>query len=96
MKAARQGRGRLVSGLLKGGADLQATDEEGNTIISLMNTGLMIAATEGSTGNISGFFRAGADVQTRDESGETGLDKAVKRGHRAAAEAFLDHGACDL
>ena len=32
MKAARQGRGRLVSGLLRAGADLQATDEEGNTV----------------------------------------------------------------
>ena len=42
MKAARQGRGRLVSGLLRAGADLQATDEEGNTVISLMNTRLMI------------------------------------------------------
>ena len=53
MRAARQGRGRLVSGLLRFGADLQATDEEGNTVLSLMNTGLMIAATEGSTGNIN-------------------------------------------
>merc|ERR1711911_108026 len=52
----------------------------------------MIAATEGSAGNVSGLLRAGAHVQTRDESGETGLDIAVKRGHRAAAEAFLDHG----
>ena len=65
MTAARQGRGRLVSGLLRAGADLQATDEEGNTVISLLNTGMLIAATEGSSGNISGFIRAGADVQTK-------------------------------
>ena len=57
-----------------------------------LNLELMTAARQGRGRLVSRFIRAGADVQTRDESGETGLDKAVKRGHRAAAEAFLDHG----
>ena len=93
MTAARQGKGRLVSCFLRAGADLQATDdEEGRKGLSLLNIGLIVAAKEGSAENIKFFIEAGADVETRDEGGETGLDKAVKRGHRAAAEAFLDHG----
>ena len=64
---------------------MQATDEVGST-------GLMIAATLGLAETVNIFIRAGADVKTRDESGETALDKAVKRGHKAAVKAFLDHG----
>ena len=51
--AARQGRGRLVHGLLRAGADLQATDQEGRTGLSLLNIGLLIAAKEGSAENIN-------------------------------------------
>ena len=91
--AASKGRGRLISGLLRAGADLEAKDEDGRTGLSLLNSGLMIATNDGLAGNISGFIKAGADVQTKDENnGETGLDIAVKRGHRAAAEIFLDNG----
>ena len=90
--AAIKGRARLVNGLLRAGADLQATDEEGRTGLSLLNTSLMVAAKEGSAENVNLFIEAGADVDNRDESGETGLDIAVKRGHREAAKAFLDHG----
>ncbi len=92
LAAAIEGRGRLLSGLLRAGADLRATDEEGRTGLSLLNTGLMIAAKEGSAENIILFTKAGADVETKDETEVTGLDIALKRGHRAAAEAFLDHG----
>ena len=92
LTAASKGRGRLVSGLLRAGADLQAIDEEGRTGLSLLNIGLLVAAKEGSAKNINAFIEAGADVETKDESGDNGLDIAVKRGHRAAAEAFLDHG----
>ncbi len=93
LTAASKGRGRLVSGLLRAGADLQAVDEEGRTGLSLLNIGLIVAAKEGSAENIKAFIEAdGADVETKDESGDNGLDIAVKRGHRAAAEAFLDHG----
>ena len=55
----------------------------------------MVTATadrQGRSRLVSGLLKAGADVQTRDESGENGLDKAVTRGHRAAAEAFLNWG----
>ena len=92
LTAASKGRGRLVIGFLRAGADLQATDEEGRTGLSLLNIGLFVAAKEGSAENINAFIEAGANVEARDEGGETGLDIAVKRGHRAVAEAFLDHG----
>ena len=53
---------------------------------------LLVAAKEGSAENINTFIEAGADVEAKNESGDNGLDIAVKRGHRDAAEAFLAHG----
>ena len=90
--AAREGRGRLVSGLIRVGADVEATDEEGRTGVSLLNTSLITAATKGLTKNVQIFLCAGADPEIIDEKGETGLDIAVRKGDRATTEAFLDHG----
>ena len=56
LTAASKGRARLVSGLLRAGADLQATDEEGRTGLSLLKIGLLVAATEGSAENINAFI----------------------------------------
>ena len=53
---------------------------------------LLSAAKEGRGRLVLGMILAGADVETRNERGETGLDLAVKGGHREAAEMFLDHG----
>ena len=85
MTALRQGRGRLVSSLLRAGADLEATDDDRNTVMSKLNNLMKVAAKEGYAASIRVFIESGADA-------ETGLDIAVKSGHRAAAEAFLDHG----
>ena len=92
LTAASKGRGRLVSGLLRAGADLQATDEERRSGLSLLNKGLIVAAKEGLLENVEIFIKSGADVETKDGNGETGIDIAIKKGHRAVAEAFLNQG----
>ena len=58
----------------------------------VLNHEMRTAARQGRGRLVSGLLRAGADVETKDKNGETGIDIAVKRGHRAAAEAFLNQG----
>ena len=53
---------------------------------------MLAAAKQGRGRLVRGLITAGADIQTRDERGETGLDLAMRWGHREAAEMFLDHG----
>ena len=57
-----------------------------------INTEMLTAAKEGRGRLVLCLITAGADIQTRDERGETGLDLAVRWGHREAAEVFLDYG----
>ena len=55
LKAAREGRWRLVIALIRAGADVKTTDEDGNTGLIMMNEGLVKAAREGAKENVWAF-----------------------------------------
>jgi ankyrin repeat protein len=65
-----------VKGLIVGGADVNATDEDG-----LGRTALWYAAREGHVECATALLDAKADVNKADEVGDTPLHKASYWGH---------------
>ncbi|MGB8517729.1 MAG: ankyrin repeat domain-containing protein [Gallionella sp.] len=81
----------MVQKMLAGGADANARDESGATL-------LMQAAFAGNLSMVQALLAAGAEVNASDERGWTALTKSVynaelKRGHAEVAQVLIDAGA---
>ncbi len=77
--------------LLQAGADVNARDEEGATL-------LMQAAYAGNLEMVRVLIKAGADVNAKDERGWSAISRAVynaeqKRGFAEVVQALIDSGA---
>ncbi len=84
------GRGDLAAtqGLLAQGGDVNARDDEGDTL-------LMVAAKQGSLSVVQLLLKSGADVELRslDYWHYTALARAAEAGHADVVEALLEAGA---
>jgi len=76
----------IVRFLKSQGADLDATDEQGNTA-------LMIATSRGNHRLAHHLVEQGADLQLRNEDGQSALDIASERGALEIQEFLLRNGA---
>ncbi len=85
LQAAKDGDTETVKALLESGANVNATDENGNTV-------LMAAAAGGHAEIVQMLLRAGADVNASDKSGYTALMRAKLRDHNEVVEIFTETG----
>jgi ankyrin repeat protein len=88
--AARNGKLQEVCHLLQKGADVNATNQYGDS-------SLMKASWNGNTDVVQELLRHdGVDVNRRNVEGETALMLASCQGHINIVEALLKHGALDV
>ncbi|MEZ0225738.1 MAG: ankyrin repeat domain-containing protein [Alphaproteobacteria bacterium] len=92
MDAAFRGDGRRVAGLLKGGADINATNATGATALTL-------AAQNGHKAVVSYLLSKGAGVNAiegaakTNKAGMTALMHAAQQGHAEIVKMLLEKGA---
>lgn len=77
---------RTLASLVEQGADVNARNESGQTL-------LMLAAMDGSEALIEALVYQGADLQARDKNGMTALMHAAAKGELENAEQLLQMGA---
>lgn len=80
--AARLGKGKLIVQLAQGGANVEATDEAGNTPLHL-------GAMYGEVASIKALVASGARLDARNKAGATPVFLASQHGHFPAVEAIL-------
>ncbi len=85
MRAGQLRREQTARVLVAAGADVNARDNEGETV-------LMYAAEGGHTGIIGLLLEAGADVKARAPTGQTALGWAISRGGIDAVRVLVDAG----
>jgi len=83
-EAVRKNRESDIRKALEAGADINAKDGDGNTI-------LHVAAGEGLPGIVIGLVGRGADINIRNNAGETAIDVAKKNKDSARALKFLEN-----
>src|SRR5579862_4696388 len=90
MNSPPRGDALDVKMLLDRGADANATDRDGHTI-------LMLAASSDALpiDGIQALLERGADVHAKTGTGETALDFAKLRGHTPAVDLLIKAGATD-
>lgn len=89
IQAAREGKADTVKALLSGqGADVNATDDNGNTA-------LLEAARYGHDDVVRALLAAGANIKARDKDGKTALMLAVQGGHDDVVRALKQAGAVE-
>ncbi len=86
IRAADKGNMQEVIRLLKKGADVNGTDEEGQTA-------LMWASMWGYVSVMQVLIEHGADIHLRTAEGETALTCALSMGHEEARKLLLERGA---
>lgn len=86
LKAAKKGAPEEVKTLLEEGADVNAKDEDGFTV-------LMYAALSGNLQLVKHLVNRGADVNARDKDGKTALMFVAAKGDLEAVRFLLDSGA---
>ena len=91
VKSVKAGDVAEVGRLLQAGADVNARDEEGATL-------LMLAAYAGNLGLVEALIKAGADVNFQDERGWSAISRAVynaeqKCGFANIVQVLIDSGA---
>jgi ankyrin repeat protein len=86
MVAASNGRTSIVDGLVRAGANVNATNREGVSV-------LMRAATQGDLTIVRTLIEAKADLDHKDARGDTALSFAAARGQRQNVTLLLDSGA---
>ena len=75
-----------IQELIRSNGNLNAQDEEGNTV-------LLLAARGGHLEIAQTLIDAGADVNHRDNDGRTALKIATSRGHTEIEEVLIEGGA---
>jgi uncharacterized protein len=85
---AMDGDADCVDLLLRAGANVHATDHQGNTA-------LMAAATQEHTAVVGRLLRAGARVDAVDASGHTAVHDAVNRGSLGTVRWLITQGGAD-
>jgi len=83
LRAARQGKTEMVVALLREGADVNVTTEDGQTPLHR-------AAAEGHTTTVIALMKRGARPHRRDENSRTALNMAMRNGHIATADALVE------
>ncbi|ALD61953.1 ankyrin repeat protein [Mollivirus sibericum] len=105
--AIRKGATRVVSALLKAGAQNDSTDEQGsatlhvaeaniNALVGADETLLHLAARKGEPQVVSMLLEAGAQIDSIDDRGFTALHVAAVEGRIDVVEVLLDAGANPL
>ena len=88
IKAAGEGKGRLVSGLITAGADMETRSDDGK------NTGFHIAVKKGHECVVRTFLDHNIDINIRGDKDETALIMAVRRKNNfSTIKMLLDRGA---
>ena len=88
IKAGRKGDAVTVNSLLSRGADINAKDNYGNVVLSIL-----IVAIKGNTKLAKIIIDHGADVNAKDINGETALTCAVNKGSTKLVNILIKHGA---
>lgn len=83
LRAASQGKTRMVVALLREGADINVTTNDGQTP-------LHHAAAGGYTDTAIALMKRGARAHARDESNRTPLNVAMGNGHIETADAIRE------
>ena len=86
LKAAEEGKVRLVSGLLRAGADIETRDDYGDT-------GIHFSARRGHDTLVKMFLDKGVNVNIRGRWNGTVLMRAAALGQTKTARILLDSGA---
>lgn len=86
IKAAKKGDTQAAEELIAKGADMNAKDNDGHTV-------LMGAAVRGNTKIAELLIANGADVNARNNSDDTALMLAALNGHTETAEMLINKGA---
>lgn len=86
MAAAKSGNADDIGRLLSAGADANAKDESGNTL-------LVIAAKNGHKALAERLIAKGADINAKGRNGRTPLDYAALNGYKEIAELLIAKGA---
>jgi ankyrin repeat protein len=81
---------RAVNSLLDHGANVNAKDPDGNTLLMLVS-----ACDEASPDTVKRLIAGGADVNAKNPRGQTALDFARARGKNAVADLLVESGAKD-
>lgn len=81
---------RAVNSLLDHGANVNAKDPDGNTLLMLVS-----ACDEASPETVKRLIAGGADVNAKNPRGQTALDFARGRGKTAVADLLVESGAKD-
>lgn len=84
--AAESGHEAVVQLLLQKGADIEVTDDSGQTP-------LFQAAENGHEAVVRLLLKKGADIEATDDSDQTALLRAAKNGHEAVVQVLLKNGA---
>ncbi len=85
LAAAKAGQTRVVQMLLKGDADVNAQDPQGNTALHL-------AASNGHLFTVQILLTNKADANITNRAGETALDRAIQSSHPNVTSALLKAG----
>jgi len=86
IQASRNGRTETVAMLLEKGADMNATDNYGETV-------LQWASENGHTEIVTMLLKKGADVNAKRNCGNTALSSASYRGYTEIVKMLLKNGA---
>ena len=86
LKLCRSRDARKVEEAIMNGANVNATDDYGNTA-------LMLAASHGQTEVAEVLLKHGADVNAKNNNGNTALTLATKKGRTKTVELLRRYGA---
>jgi ankyrin repeat protein len=84
------GNARAVNSLLDHGADVNAKDPDGNTLLMLV-----AASDDIRVDTVKKLIAGGADVNAKNPRGQTALDFASVRGKTGVVDALVESGAKD-
>jgi ankyrin repeat protein len=88
LASARTGHSGTVSDMIASGANVNVTDEHGNTA-------LIEAARNGHDRVVLVLLNAGADLKVKNDDGKTALMLASQGGHEDTARALRTSGALE-